>query len=462
MSFDRNKQHFFPLIFHALPYWIWTVFFLGAVFVALTLMLRQHDVAKAQTLLSYLQSSCQKGGATALQISHTAAGVGGSFLRLEGPDQHLIALSNESWRKNQQSLPDFTSFPVSAHRVWDSLQADEKKLGPWTVASVALANGAILQVGIDSSESLVLLYNIGLYLLLALPFVLVLCLLPAWLNLRRTTQTTRILTRQIIDLTNGITDRNKQVYSLGGDEAALVQAVQQQMTRHQRLTLELREAMDHVAHDLRTPMTRLRSIAEYGLRKADDKEHLQEALVDCLEESDRLLSMLNTMLSVAEAESDTVQLDLQPVLVEESIETVLDLYSILAEEQGVSITFTPEPGLKILADKPRICQVWANLIDNAIKYNGKEIKISSQQQGTMVAVQISDNGIGISETEINRIWERLFRGDRSRSKFGLGLGLTLVRAMVKNHHGTIEVSSTLNKGTTFTVSLPLAPEVPAV
>jgi signal transduction histidine kinase len=118
--------------------------------------------------------------------------------------------------------------------------------------------------------------------------------------------------------------------------------------------------------------------------------------------------------------------------------------------------------LKILADEQRICQVWANLIDNAIKYSGSEIKISSQQQGSMVAVRISDNGIGISENEINRIWERLFRGDRSRSKFGLGLGLTLVRAMVKNHHGSIEVHSTLNKGTTFTIFLPLAPEGPAM
>ncbi|MBW1750736.1 MAG: HAMP domain-containing histidine kinase, partial [Deltaproteobacteria bacterium] len=172
--------------------------------------------------------------------------------------------------------------------------------------------------------------------------------------------------------------------------------------------------------------------------------------------SDRLLSMLNTMLNVAEAEADTVKLDLQPVPLEDSISDVLDLYSIIAEEQGVAINFTPQPDLLILADRQRISQVWANLLDNAIKYNSTEITISYLRQDNMAQIRIRDNGMGISENELNHIWDRLFRGDRSRSKPGLGLGLTLVRATVNSHNGTIAVSSTINQGTTFTIHLPLA------
>jgi signal transduction histidine kinase len=203
-------------------------------------------------------------------------------------------------------------------------------------------------------------------------------------------------------------------------------------------------------------MTRLRAIAEYGLHKGEDNAHLREALTDCLEESDRLLSMLNTMLNVAEAEADTVKLDLQPIPLADTISDVVDLYSVIAEDNGAVIYFEPAPDLIILADRQRISQVWANLVDNAIKYNATEIIISSSRQDDMARIQIRDNGMGISENEIKQIWKRMFRGDRSRSKPGLGLGLTLVRATVKSHNGTIEVNSTLNQGTTFTVNLPLA------
>jgi signal transduction histidine kinase len=244
--------------------------------------------------------------------------------------------------------------------------------------------------------------------------------------------------------------------NMESEESDLMMAVNRLLTQQQKLSRELQESMDNVAHDLRTPMTRLRSIAEYGLHKDDDKAHLREALTDCLEESDRLLSMLNTMLNVAEAEADTVKLDLQPVSLADSISDVVDLYSIIAEEKGAVIHFKPDLDLVVPADRQRISQVWANLVDNAIKYNATEITITIRRQDDMARIQIRDNGMGISKNEIKQIWNRLFRGDRSRSKPGLGLGLTLVRATVKNHKGTVEVSSTLNQGTTFTVNLPLA------
>ena len=438
----------------ALPFWLCTIVFFVTIFCAVTLVLRQHEQQKAQQLLHQFQNIYQQSGSGGVQLSYTAVNVGNSsFLRLEGNGLRLIMVTHDG-HGSSRILPDFASFSPLANRVWQSLQTGSGS-GFWTVAATTLTDGNSLQVGITSTESLFLLQQTGKILLILLPVCLLLATVPAWLSMRRNSRIMQSLCQQIIDMAVNPDQKLELHRTAGPDETALLTVLEQQITRHRHLSRELRESMDNVAHDLRTPMTRLRSIAEYGLHKSDDNEHLREALADCLEESDRLLSMLNTMLNVAEAEADTVQLDLQPVSLEESISGVLDLYSIIGEEQGTAIHFTPAPGLMVMADQQRISQVWANLVDNAIKYNASEFFVSTEKQGDMAKIAIRDNGMGISENEISRIWDRLFRGDRSRSKPGLGLGLTLVRAMVNNHNGTVEVSSRLNQGTTFTVLLPL-------
>ncbi len=168
--------------------------------------------------------------------------------------------------------------------------------------------------------------------------------------------------------------------------------------------------------------------------------------------------MLNTMLSVAEAEAETVVLDLQPVDLGATIADVVDLYEIIAEEKNIALEFAAPAPVTIRADRALIGQVWANLVDNAVKYGSTRVEITLAEKDGMAEVRVRDNGMGISAAEIDRIWERLFRGDRSRSRQGLGLGLTLVKAMVTAHRGTIEVASELGQGTVFTVRLPLAPE----
>ncbi len=443
------------LIQHAVPYWICVIICFSTAFLVVILTLRQHEQEKARHLLCHYQAIYQQNGSSGLQMSYTVMKDGNSsFMRLEGSDQRLILLNNDG-RDDTGAMPDFSSFPKTSNQVWHSLQSGSS-IGSWTVASALLADGNTLQIGMNSSESLSTLRGIGRVLFkMALPCLL-LCFVPAWYTLRRNGRVIRNLTSEILAVSSE-TDQLLQVErERGSDETGLINAVKLQMTRHQRLTRELQESMDNVAHDLRTPVTRLRAIAEYGLHKGEDTEHLREALADCLEESDQLLSMLNTMLNVAEAEADTVKLDLQPVSLAESISGVLDLYAIIAEEQGTVINFDSSPELFILADRQRISQAWANLVDNAIKYNSSEITITTRQQGSRAEIQIQDNGMGISENEINRIWNRLFRGDRSRSKPGLGLGLTLVRATINSHNGTIDVSSGLNSGTVFTVSLPIA------
>jgi signal transduction histidine kinase len=117
----------------------------------------------------------------------------------------------------------------------------------------------------------------------------------------------------------------------------------------------------------------------------------------------------------------------------------------------------------ITADGKRMRQVFTNLLDNAIKYNlsGGEVVIKARQDPARTIITFEDTGVSIASEEVDKIWDRLYRGDKSRSQPGLGLGLSLVRAVVRAHHGTVEVESTNGKGSTFTVVLPLSPLVSA-
>jgi signal transduction histidine kinase len=426
---------------------------LALAFLAVVLALRTMERERADRLLLHYEHIFRRTGTAGLQAAFAAeTGSGASFLRLEGDGRQLILVRGDS----AQTLPDFTAFPPSADHVWHGLQ---KRPGPgcWTVRALAVGDDLYLQVGMDAGSNIDLLRRIALYFPALLLALLPLCLARAWYTGRTNRKNLHRLSRRIRAIAaEGRRQAGGKLQPDSPDEAELVASINQLLARHRQLTRELQESLDNVAHDLRTPVTRLRSIAEYGLRKGDDNDYLRKTLADCLEESDRLLAMLNTMLNVTEAEAGTLELDLQPVSLQESIGSILELYGIIAEEQGVSITGPTGEDLSILADPRRIGQVWANLLDNAIKYGADRIDISVHRVGDMAEIRIRDNGMGISPAELDRIWSRLFRGDRSRSKPGLGLGLTLVKAMVENHGGTITAASALDKGTTFTVTLPLA------
>jgi signal transduction histidine kinase len=182
-----------------------------------------------------------------------------------------------------------------------------------------------------------------------------------------------------------------------------------------------------------------------------------------VEESDRVLVMLNTLMDISEAESGTMQLRREPVRLSEVVERAVDLYRDVAEAKGVTISMAPagdRSGVNdvvVSADRTRLEQVAANLIDNAVKYtpSGGRIEIEVGREGTHAVIKVRDTGSGIPADELPRIWDRLFRGDTSRTERGLGLGLSLVKAVVEAHNGTVSVASQPGRGSTFTISLPL-------
>ncbi|MFT3870449.1 MAG: ATP-binding protein [Nibricoccus sp.] len=241
-----------------------------------------------------------------------------------------------------------------------------------------------------------------------------------------------------------------------GEMRDLAEAFNAVLDRQQRLVESLRQSLDCVAHDLRTPLTRLQVAVETGLSKTPRDSAAREALADGLEETQRVQATLDTLLDVAEAEAGAMKLKRETINAADLLAEVADLYEFAAEEKGAKLEVRVASKMEFVGDHVRLRRALANLVDNALKYlgNGRLVVLSAERIDREIILRVEDDGIGIPREDQVRIWDRLFRVDRSRSAPGMGLGLSLVKAIAEAHDGRAEVSSGVERGSVFQLRLP--------
>jgi signal transduction histidine kinase len=253
-----------------------------------------------------------------------------------------------------------------------------------------------------------------------------------------------------------------------GDELdRLAEGLNEMLGRISELMQGLREVSDNIAHDLRTPLTRLRNHAEAALAFGGDASAYRLALEKTIEESDNLIKVFNALLLIARAEAGADPVALQRFDVGEAARSVVELYEPIAEEEGVALAVETEGALTVRGNRELIAQTIANLVDNALKYGAPkdearrglkpDVVIAVRRAGASVVLTIADRGPGISPADRARVLDRFVRLEGSRSRPGSGLGLSLAAAAARMHGGTVELED--NKpGLRVRVTLPAEQE----
>jgi len=427
-------------------------------YVLLSASLRRWDRDTIETALVQYARAYMIGGVQALareiQDGNLAASPGPLFVRTVGPGQELVFFSMpQQWRR--LDLSQLETPRLRGEQTWSVLDIGDDG-NALEVASVRLPDGTLLQVGKSTDRRRELLQRFRRVLVIDLALVVVIALaggaVVTWSGLQPV--------RELADTVRGIVRTGRtdvRVPPSNPDDALgeLGGLVNAMLDRIDRVVAGMRGALDNVAHDLRTPLTRLRGIAEQALASGDP-ERMRGALADCVEEADRVDAMLGTLMDISEAETGTMTLHREPVSLGELARQTVDLYEDAAEAQGIALTVETAQGALVSVDRTRLRQVLANLVDNAVKYTpaGGRVTLRVWQDDRSAVVAVEDTGPGIPAGDLPRIWERLYRGDRSRTTRGLGLGLSLVKAIVEAHGGTVGVESRPGE-TRFEVRLPL-------
>jgi signal transduction histidine kinase len=326
-------------------------------------------------------------------------------------------------------------------------------------ASLQLADGTLVVVGKSMEARLDFLARFRATLGLVTLSIVVIALAGGWLATQSALRPIRQLTLALRRIIRTGRTNERVVPSEHNDALDQLTALFNAMLdKIEALVAGMRGALDNVSHDLRTPLTRLRGTAEMALAAPPDVDRYREALADCVEETDHVLVMLDTLMDISEAESGAMPLQREPVALAGVVTRAIDLYRDVAEARGVLLTTELTSDLVVPGDRVRLEQVAANLLDNAVKYTprGGHVTVTLNRDRQWARLEVRDTGHGIPPDELPHIWDRLFRGDTSRAERGLGLGLSLVKAIVEAHGGTVSVSSEPGAGSIFVVALPMS------
>ncbi|MBU1307761.1 MAG: HAMP domain-containing histidine kinase [Alphaproteobacteria bacterium] len=313
------------------------------------------------------------------------------------------------------------------------------------VRSVELSNGMRLVVGRDVVERRGFSAIIVQSFLLGVLGIVLFSIIAGGITARRVLRridtirdtSTKIMSGNLSERVP-VTKRNDEFDGLATNLNAMLDRIEQ-------LLQGLKEVTDNVAHDLKTPLTRLRNQAESALRDGASDDSRKQALATTIAESDRLIQTFNALLMIARVEAGAPSGALTDIDVSAVVLDLAELYSPVAEDEGIVVETAITPAVHLRGNRELIGQAMVNLLENAVKYAKPEgegqgrITVGLRQADGRVLIEVADNGPGIPAEDRKRVLERFVRLEKSRSEAGSGLGLSLVDAVTRLHGGTFRI-----------------------
>jgi signal transduction histidine kinase len=275
-----------------------------------------------------------------------------------------------------------------------------------------------------------------------------------WFLARRAVVDMETVTETAEYISKGSYDRRVKTKGQLREIEKLGAAFNRMLDRIQFLLKAMREINDNIAHDLRSPLARIRGVAEMTLLKDKSVEDYKDMAASTIEECDTLIDMINTMLDITEAEAGVSEVRKEEVEVVDLILEACELFRPIAEAKEVSLQTRLPQTLRFEIDKKKLQRIVSNIIENAIKYTPEHgtVTVTAAAQDGEIQIDVEDTGMGISGADLPHIFERFYRCDRSRSDGGVGLGLSLAKAYTESLSGAIHVKSAPNLGSTFSVT----------
>ncbi len=409
-----------------------------------------------------------------LQREHEQNRLRGTWVRLQNVSGVLWETVPADWEQDREALESVLVVHLKSGDDWSRATRERYELPDWAnvdddhhriqfeeellMASRVLPDGSVLVVGESLARFQIFIRVFGRSIFRGVLIIGAVSVLVGWLLSRRLVLPLQNLVRTTETVASGTLSARVPVPDSTGELEELTRLFNQMLDRIEGLVGTMNESLDNVAHDLRTPLTKIRASVESVLQRPDPSaEELREALLDTAEEAEKIGTLLNALMNLAEAQAGTLKLQKQPVDLRRVAEEVFGLYEMLSEEQGVALTLElPEEAVTVEADPIRLRQAVANLVDNALKFTpeGGRTTLSVTVEAAAAQLVVTDTGIGIPPEEQPRIFERLYRADKSRATQGLGLGLSLVQAIVRAHEAHIEVASVPEEGSRFALVFP--------
>jgi len=393
---------------------------------------------------------------TAMNIEAQSEGIDKMYLRLMDQTGHVIATSDMKYwsaaginkhvvmRVNMGKSPIFETqtVPGRFHKI--------------RVVYGMVGTGKILQIGVSLKEKERFFSTIYATVVPIMICFVLFSAVIGWFMVNRALSGVEEVTSTASDISKGLFDKRVNIKSNSYEVDLLSDTFNRMLDHIQILMKGMSEVTDNMAHDLKTPITRMRMAAEMELDNPNCGEEGQKLAANMIEECDNLLQMINTMLMISKEESGISEREKKPVDLSCIVKDAFELFSPIAKEKRVQCLNKVSDNVKIVGDVHSLERMVINLLENAIKYTpaGGRVTVLSLIENGIVKIIFNDTGIGISEEDISHIFKRLYRCDRSRSQQGFGLGLSLALAVAHAHHGDITVFSKPGEGSTFSVILP--------